>query len=251
MSKWKIQHEEFDDRTPTGRRRWHKSDEERAKHGDRVRHSNEQVIAEFKEVWGDRYDYSKVDHNSNSHKIKLTIICREHGEFLQLRSNHRKGQQGCKECLRIERRQAYDALSPEEKAKRNAGKVAHNQSRAKSHIEFRPLFEEIWGDRYDYSQVPETFARDAIITVICRKCGGFETTPLKHTGARNDRAPRGCPKCRDGYGTGLLKEKYLSKYDIPKISRLVDEGLSLKQISKELDLSVPTVRKIVELCCSS
>lgn len=43
--------------------------------------TEEEVISRFRDVHGDKYDYSKVvyvDMNS-----KVTIICPEHGEFEQ------------------------------------------------------------------------------------------------------------------------------------------------------------------------
>ena len=58
-------------------------------------HSQEKVIAKFKEVHGDKYDYSKVVYVKNGEKV--IIICPEHGEFLQAPSGHKSGQ-GCRAC---------------------------------------------------------------------------------------------------------------------------------------------------------
>src|SRR6056300_1433370 len=55
----------------------------------------EEVIVEFREVHGDRYDYSKVNY-VNSH-TKVTIICSEHGVFWQKPYSHKNGN-GCPEC---------------------------------------------------------------------------------------------------------------------------------------------------------
>lgn len=57
--------------------------------------SREEVISKFRNVHGDRYDYSKVvyvDMNS-----KVTIICPEHGEFYVTPDNHLRGR-GCPRC---------------------------------------------------------------------------------------------------------------------------------------------------------
>ena len=40
--------------------------------------TTEQVVSKFKEVHGDRYDYSKVEFVNQNTKVK--IICREHFE---------------------------------------------------------------------------------------------------------------------------------------------------------------------------
>ena len=57
--------------------------------------TEEEVISRFRDVHGDRYDYSKVvyaDMNS-----KVTIICPEHGEFEQTPNMHLRGR-GCPYC---------------------------------------------------------------------------------------------------------------------------------------------------------
>lgn len=64
--------------------------------GDSLRFDTETIIKRFKELHGDRYDYSKVSyHNAHTH---LEIICREHGPFMQTYANHFSGGNGCYEC---------------------------------------------------------------------------------------------------------------------------------------------------------
>ena len=57
--------------------------------------TTEDVVKQFREVHGDRYDYSKVNYIDSY--TKVTIICPEHGEFEQNPNNH-KGGQGCPRC---------------------------------------------------------------------------------------------------------------------------------------------------------
>ena len=57
--------------------------------------SKEEIITKFKEVHGNRYDYSLVDYINSNKKVK--IICSEHGIFEQLVSNHFKGN-NCPDC---------------------------------------------------------------------------------------------------------------------------------------------------------
>ena len=68
----------------------------------RGRLTTEQFIEKAKKVHGDKYDYSKVEYVNE--RTPITIICHkknrkgtEHGEFIQLPSNHLNGQ-GCKRC---------------------------------------------------------------------------------------------------------------------------------------------------------
>ena len=57
--------------------------------------SQEQIISQFKQVHGDRYNYDKVVYKGINNKVK--IICKEHGEFLQSPDSHKRGI-GCPTC---------------------------------------------------------------------------------------------------------------------------------------------------------
>jgi hypothetical protein len=133
------------------------------KAGDVMRHTTEQVVAEFRAVHGDKYDYSRVEYRTNH--TKVTIICPEHGEFKQAPSYH-KGGGGCPACSYedrgdLRRRTTDNAIA-----------------------EFRCVH----GDKYDYSQV-EYKGAHAPITVICLDHGPFETTSNEHLRGTD------CPKC--------------------------------------------------------
>ena len=54
-------------------------------------------IQKAKSIYGDKYDYSKVDYiNSNT---DIIIICKEHGEFKKRPNNHISSlKQGCQKC---------------------------------------------------------------------------------------------------------------------------------------------------------
>ena len=62
---------------------------------DKTKKTNEQIIKEFKNVHGNKYDYSKVNYVNAF--TNVTIICPEHGEFEQTQHEHLKGH-GCKKC---------------------------------------------------------------------------------------------------------------------------------------------------------
>ncbi len=47
-------------------------------------------------IHNNKYDYSNSVYINN--KIPIVIICKEHGEFKQLPSNHLNGS-GCKDCF--------------------------------------------------------------------------------------------------------------------------------------------------------
>lgn len=60
------------------------------------RKSKEVLLNKFKEVHGDKYDYSNMDF-VNFHK-KIEIICPKHGSFWQTPSNHYFSKQNCPNC---------------------------------------------------------------------------------------------------------------------------------------------------------
>ena len=60
-----------------------------------LRKSTDWFVQKAHEVHGDKYDYSKVKYvDANT---KVCIICKKHGEFWQLPSNHLRGH-GCLKC---------------------------------------------------------------------------------------------------------------------------------------------------------
>ena len=133
---------------------------------DKRRLSNEEILQKFREVHGDRYDYSRVEYSGNS--IKVTIVCHEHGAFEQSPGNHAHNSrpQGCPKCGRM-------LLS--EKSKLNPEQVLER-------------FEKVHGNTYDYSRVEYTGTQNNV-TIVCDKHGPFEQAPNNHL------AGSGCPVC--------------------------------------------------------
>jgi hypothetical protein len=56
----------------------------------------EEIILKFKEIHGQKYDYSKVCYKGDSNKV--IIVCKEHGEFKQRPGSHIRQKQGCPRC---------------------------------------------------------------------------------------------------------------------------------------------------------
>ena len=56
-----------------------------------------EFIEKAKAVHGDKYDYSKTEYKGN--RIKVCIICPEHGEFWQSPKNHVQRKAGCPRCF--------------------------------------------------------------------------------------------------------------------------------------------------------
>ena len=129
---------------------------------DGAKGTTEDFVTKAKELYGDRFDYSKTVYTTL--RTKLEITCREHGPFNLYPFNHLKGNGGCREC--------------------SGNKPMTTEvyiQRAKS----------IHGDKYDYSETSYISARNKV-TIICPKHGKFEVIANEHI--REDRASN-CKKC--------------------------------------------------------
>ena len=62
--------------------------------------TTESFIAEAKEIYGDRYDYSKVDYKNRDHRVIVT--CPVHGDFQVYAREHLDGK-GCPKCEKGEK----------------------------------------------------------------------------------------------------------------------------------------------------
>ena len=130
-------------------------------------------IEKAKEVHGDKYNYSKVNYENNLKEV--IIICKEHGEFLQLPKTHKKGN-GCIKC----------------------GINSTANKKTKSLDNFIIQSKQVHDDKYDYSKVEYYKSCDKII-IICKLHGEFEQTPNSHLGGN------GCRNCAFEYTSGLQR----------------------------------------------
>jgi len=121
----------------------------------------EEFIEKVKEIHEDRYDYLKVEYKNSQENV--IIICKIHGEFKQLPSNHLKGQ-GCGKCV-------------------GKNKTTHD---------FIKESMKMHGDKYDYSKT-EYISCNEKITIICKIHGEFLQTPTNHLNSS------GCGKCFGTY----------------------------------------------------
>ena len=64
--------------------------------------TTELLIAKFKKVHKNNFDYSKVEFESLTSKV--LIICPDHGEFYQQPRLHLRGSNGCKTCIKLRKK---------------------------------------------------------------------------------------------------------------------------------------------------
>lgn len=129
------------------------------------RKSQETFLKEITKMYGNRYDFSKVEYVND--QTKVCIICHEkdefgeeHGEFLVTPNNFLKGRK-CPKC------QKRAKLTKEVFVKKS--KLVHE-------------------DKYDYTE-SEVHGIDTDVKIVCPIHGEFWQTPYKHM------MGRGCPKC--------------------------------------------------------
>lgn len=136
----------------------------------------QEVIKNFKNKHGDKYDYSLIkEYNRVSEK--LPIICHkkdengnEHGVFYQSYCKHYTRGHGCPKCAKN-------------------GVQYSNE-------EFKEKIIKLYGDKYDVSKVDYVNAHTPV-TFICNKHGEFTTKPYYLLQGH------GCPLC----GREILSEK--------------------------------------------
>ena len=130
------------------------------------RKTTEQFIKEAIAVHGDKYDYSLVAYIRTGSKVK--IVCREHGEFLQVPSSHLNGC-GCPLCK-------YKAHSERMDKKRLSTE------------DFIKKAKSVHCERYDYRKASYK-ATDVKLVVTCNEHGDFLVSPHNHLRGK------GCPRC--------------------------------------------------------
>lgn len=123
-----------------------------------------EFIDKSKQLYGDKYDYSKTKYISSNEKV--IIICPIHGEFKITPNSHLSGR-GCRFCG-IQQRAIAQSKGTEEWIKQ--AKEKH-------------------GDKYDYTKT-EYINNKTKVCIICPIHGEFWVNPYKHI-SRGD----GCPEC--------------------------------------------------------
>ena len=126
----------------------------------------ENFIKEANIIHDNKYEYSNINYINR--KKKITIICKEHGNFNQLINSHIKQKQGCPAC----------------------GKIKQVKKRTKTIEQFIEDSNKLHGNKYDYSK--SNYVNDnSKIIIICKEHGEFEQEVSNHLQGK------GCNKCAD------------------------------------------------------
>ena len=122
--------------------------------------TTESFIERSQALHSDKYDYSRVVID-NGNRTNVTIICSEHGEFVQRAGQHLEGR-GCKGCSDSLRKKDISTFIRDSKEKH--------------------------GDKYDYSKVKYVNAQSKVV-IVCPNHGDFEQIASAHMQGK------GCRKC--------------------------------------------------------
>lgn len=180
----------------------------------------EKFICKARELFGNRYDYSKVEYKGVN--VDVCIICPEHGEVWMKPSVHLSNRIGCVKCTR----QVNDTESFIEKSTKT-----HN-------------------GRYDYSKVKYVNAKTEVC-IICPEHGEFWQLPHHHSNGT------GCPMCGQGftrsYKLSLLECDdliHMSSHQLIEIianKKLPAEFKSLAYTHPDSESRVGAIRDLIDL----
>ena len=150
--------------------------------------TTEEVVAHFREVHGDSYDYSKVEYKGSKTKVLIGCnTCKDQGKedhwFFQIPNSHKIGH-GCPKCFSESRRLTTEKVISQ--------------------------FREIHGSRFDYSRVEYKGSKTKVL-IGCNTCKDlgkedpwFFQTPLNH------KQGQGCLNCSGK--RRLTTEKVISQF---------------------------------------
>ena len=233
------------------------------------------VIKQFKEVHGDRYNYDKVNYKFNTEKV--TITCKIHGDFKQTPKNHKSGK-GCSKCFKMGRatkNELIDAFRAIHGDTYNYDKVEFTHGlnpitiTCKKHGDFSQIpkshklgsgcprcnpkgkktteeaiqeFRSIHGDRYNYDKVDYKDAHTKV-TITCKIHGDFEQTPHNHI--NGNKTGSGCPSCAStGFNSMLPGIMYYLKIDNGRAYKIGISNKNIGEIFTKKELEKIEVLKI-------
>ena len=180
-----------------------------------ARLTTEEFIAKAKAVHGDRYDYSKVEYVNS--QTKVCIICKEHGEFLQVPYTHLNGH-GCSKCAykRVRHRHIY------------------------SQEEIIDKIRSLYGNRYSFEKVEYKAMKNPIILVCHEKdANGVEHGEFMMRPDNIFSGKQGCPKCYDDRRSRLQRkpaEKFIE--EAKKIHGELYEYHKVEYINTKTDVCI-------------
>lgn len=184
------------------------------------RFTTSEIIEKFKEVHGDKYDYSQVEYKGLKEKVK--IKCHEHGFFLQTPADHIYSKAGCPICASI----------------------INGKQQRQTKDEFVDKANKVHRFKYDYSLVPEDSLSNEKVPIICPEHGLFMQIKNNHLkGAGCPHCPKSCISLGEKRVSEILDAlgvEYIPQYKIK------NESVSCKNKNLFVDFYLPNYNLFVE-----
>jgi len=170
-----------------------------------MKYDTKKFIEKAKEIHGDKYDYSKVEYKHTMSGV--TIICHEHGEYIQTPNRHLAGH-GCPKC---------------------GGNFPITKEI------FTERAKKVHGDKYDYSKVEFTGNSESKVCIVCQNHGEFYQYAHQHLQGK------GCPHCKESH---LEKEvrNFLNEEKIKFVAQKRSKWLG----KQSLDFYLPEYNVAIE-----
>lgn len=179
----------------------------------RIKKTSEQFITQVKQLHGDVFTFARTNYVGDG--VKVTITCKQHGDFTPTPSNILRGS-GCPVC----------ALEEASKRNRKDQDVFIEQA-ACAH-----------DNKYDYSLV-EYKNSITPVNIICPVHGVFQQKPSIHLDQRC-----GCQMCSSSRGE-LEVKKWLQQQGIPFIQQqMFDECFDKRRL--KFDFFLPRHNTLIE-----
>jgi len=158
--------------------------------GGSEKSNTKEFIEKSNKIHKNIYYYDKVNYQNN--KSKVEIVCKEHGSFFMIPSNHLKGI-GCSKC---------------------SGK------RRLTNDEFIEKSIIINGYKYSYER-SNYISHKNLVTITCNKHGDFKQVANYHLNGS------GCPRCKESKGESKI-EKFLISKNIKYKKQFIFDNLKYK-----------------------
>ena len=178
-------------------------------HSELFTRTLEEFISIAKEIHGNRYDYSLAKYKGADRRI--TIVCKEHGEWSQFASAHLKGH--------------------------NCPKCTGNSGLTKELFIERAIKQH--GEIYSYHKVNYINAHQKV-KIKCDVHGFFKQTPSDHIYSTG----KGCPKCKETTGERKIR-LYLESQEIKYKYQKRFKDCSYKS-TLPFDFYLPNLKTLIE-----
>lgn len=153
------------------------------------KYTREEFITKVKSIHGDKYDYTNTKYSSLGTTVE--VYCKEHGVFHIQAVSLLSPKGGCPKCKK--------------------------SSKILSKADLLQRFTKKFGDKFDYSRVPDRVRFKEFIEIGCPIHGWFTQEVRVHAGL----STHGCQRCANTAKSLALSKQISTKPKVPKVPKLI------------------------------